>query len=82
MSLFAYAVRRTVGALIVFLQVVLLTMFAVASIGPFDWETGPARLIHVNEVRMDMADAWASFPAQALAVLGLLAVAAIGWRRR
>jgi hypothetical protein len=80
MSLFAYAVRRAVGAVVVFLIVVLLTMFAVASIGPFDWETGPARLIRVNEVRMDMADAWASFPAQAVGAFGLVVVAAVAWR--
>ena len=83
MSLFAYAVRRTIGAVVVLLLVVMLTMFAVASIGPFDWgsdPSGPARMILPNEARRTMAEAWSSFPAQALSLLGVMAVAAIAWR--
>jgi hypothetical protein len=37
MTLLAYAVRRTNGAVIVFLIVVMLTMFAIGNIGLPHW---------------------------------------------
>jgi hypothetical protein len=79
MSLFTYAVRRTMGALVVFLVTVLLLQFAVASIGPFA-HRGPERFVRVNEVRDAVAEAWASFPVQSLTLLGLAAAAALAWR--
>ncbi|HET6657320.1 MAG TPA: hypothetical protein VFG61_05445 [Gaiellaceae bacterium] len=79
MTLLAYAVRRTIGAVIVFLVVVMLTMFAVGSIGLPHWsvsERGPFPSF-VNP----WYEPWASFPTAALVVLGVLA-AAVFVRRR
>jgi len=79
MSLFAYAVRRTIGAVIVFLIVVMLTMFAVANIGLPHWsvsEMGPFPSF-VNP----WYEPWASFPAATLAALCLIGGVVILRRR-
>jgi hypothetical protein len=79
MSLFAYAVRRMIGALVVFLLVVMLTMFAIESIGVssrgrFESDPFPTWLNPWHEP-------WASFPKYAVVALGLLAVAVVLRRR-
>jgi len=79
MTLLAYAVRRMIGAVVVFLLVVMLTMFAVGSIGVssrgrFESDPFPTWLNPWHEP-------WASFPMYAVVALGLLA-AAVGLRRR
>jgi hypothetical protein len=77
MTLFAYAARRTIGAVIVFLIVVMLTMFAIGSIGLPRWspENGP-----IPDFVNPWYQPWASFPTYALTVLGVTAVGAIVWR--
>ena len=77
MTLLAYAARRTVGAVIVFLIVVMLTMFAVGSVGLPGWqsENGP-----IPDFVNPWYGPWARFPAHALTVLGLVALATIVWR--
>jgi hypothetical protein len=77
MTLLGYAARRTVGAVIVFLIVVMLTMFAVGSVGLPGWqsENGP-----IPDFVNPWYGPWAMFPAYALTVLGLVAVGAIVWR--
>ena len=79
MSLFAYAIRRTIGAVIVFLIVVMLTMFAIGNIGLPHWsvsERGPFPSF-VNP----WYEPWARFPAYALGALGVVA-AGVAIRRR
>ena len=79
MTLLAYAVRRTIGAAIVFLIVVMLTMFAIGNIGLPHWsvpEMGPFPSF-VNP----WFELWASFPAFALAALGLIAGLVVVRRR-
>jgi hypothetical protein len=79
MALLAYAVRRTIGAAVVFLIVVMLTMFAIGNIGLPHWsvsERGPFPTF-VNP----WYEPWARFPAAALAVLGLVAVLLVLRRR-
>lgn len=78
MTLLAYAVRRTIGAVIVFLFVVMLTMFAVGNIGLPHWsvpERGPFPSF-VNP----WFEPWAKFPGHALAAVALVAIATIAWR--
>jgi hypothetical protein len=77
MTLLAYAARRTIGAVIVFLIVVMLTMFAVGSVGLPGWrsENGP-----IPDFVNPWYGPWASFPTYALSVAGLAAVGAIAWR--
>lgn len=78
MTLFAYAVRRTIGAVIVFLIVVMLTMFAVGRVGLPFWsvsERGP-----FPDFVNPWYGPWASFPAYALTALGLVALATIASR--
>jgi hypothetical protein len=77
MTLLAYAVRRTIGAVVVLLTVVLLTMFAVGNVGLPGWrsENGP-----IPDFVNPWYGPWASFPTYALSVLGLAAVGAIAWR--
>jgi hypothetical protein len=77
MTLLAYAVRRTIGAAIVFLIVVLLTMFAVGTVGLQGWrsESGP-----IPDFVNPWFGPWASFPTYALTVVGLAAVATAAWR--
>jgi hypothetical protein len=77
MTLLAYAVRRTFGAVLVFLIVVMLTMFAVGSVGLPGWrsENGP-----IPDFVNPWYGPWASFPAYALTVLGLVVGAAVVWR--
>jgi len=63
---------------IVFLIVVMLTMFAVGSIGLPNWsrpEQGP-----IPDFVNPWYGPWASFPTYALTVLGLAAVGAVVWR--
>jgi hypothetical protein len=79
MILLAYAVRRTIGAAIVFLIVVMLTMFAIGSIGLPHWsvaEMGPFPSF-VNP----WFEPWAEFPEYALAALGFVAVLVVVRRR-
>jgi hypothetical protein len=79
MTLLAYAVRRTIEALIVFLIVVMLTMFAIGNIGLPHWsvsERGPFPSF-VNP----WYEPWARFPAFALATLGLVAGVVVIRRR-
>ena len=77
MTLLAYAVRRTIGAVVVFLIVVLLTMFAVGSVGLPGWgsENGP-----IPDFVNPWYEPWASFPMYALTLVGLAAVATAAWR--
>jgi hypothetical protein len=78
MTLFAYAVRRTIGAVIVFLLVVMLTMFAVGRVGLPLWsrsERGP-----FPDFVNPWYEPWGSFPGYALTGLGLGVVAALAWR--
>jgi hypothetical protein len=77
MTLLAYAARRTIGAVIVFLIVVMLTMFAVGSVGLAGWspENGP-----IPDFVNPWYQPWASFPMYALTAVGLAAVGAIVWR--
>jgi hypothetical protein len=74
MTLLAYAVRRTIGAVVVFLVVVMLTMFAVGSVGLPGWrsENGP-----IPDFVNPWYEPWASFPMYALTVLGMVAVATV-----
>lgn len=77
MTLLAYAARRTIGAVVVFLIVVLLTMFAVGSVGLAGWspENGP-----IPDFVNPWYQPWARFPMYALTTLGVAAVEAIAWR--
>jgi hypothetical protein len=76
MTPLAYAARRTIGAVIVFLIVVMLTMFAVGSVGLAGWspENGP-----IPDFVNPWYQPWASFPMHALTAVGLAAVGAIVW---
>jgi hypothetical protein len=76
MTLLAYAVRRTIGAVVVFLIVVMLTMFAVGSVGLAGWspENGP-----IPDFVNPWYGPWASFPTYALTALGLAAMATVAW---
>ena len=78
MTLLAYAARRTIGAVIVFLIVVMLTMFAIGSIGLPNWsqpERGP-----FPDFVNPWYGPWARFPMYALTMLGVVAVATTVWR--
>jgi hypothetical protein len=78
MTLLAYAARRTIGAVTVFLIVVMLTMFAVGSVGLPNWsqaESGP-----IPDFVNPWYSPWASFPTYALTVLGVVTVVTAAWR--
>jgi hypothetical protein len=81
MSLFAYAVRRTFGAVIVFLIVVLLTMFALASVDTPPLRGGPSVVGDQLAFWTRWSDGWASFPLMALAVVGFIAMLVVVGRR-
>jgi hypothetical protein len=72
MTLLAYAVRRTIGALIVFLLVVLLTMFALASVDTPPLRGGPPVIGDQLAAWTSWSHNWETFPSAALAALGLL----------
>ena len=78
MTLLASSVRRTIGAVIVFLVVIMLTMFAVGSID------GSVRARFESDPFLNRLnpwhESWASFPAYALLALGLIA-AVVALRR-
>ena len=67
MTLLAYAVRRTIGAAIVFLIVVLLTMFAVGTWG----FRAAIRKRPDSRFRQPVVRTVGEFPMYALTVLGL-----------
>jgi hypothetical protein len=82
MTLLAYAVRRTFGAVLVFLIVVMLTMFAVANA-----DRAPIRSVSEHAVPQQLdawthtSERWASFPVLGLGVLAV-AFTALVLRRR
>jgi hypothetical protein len=77
MSLLGYAARRAIGAAIVFLIVVMLTMFAVSRSAAGGWrphlESDYAD-IHAMQL---FSSAWSGFPLVALGTLGLLAAVVV-----
>ena len=69
MTLLAYAVRRTFGALLVFLLVVLLTQFAVANADRAPIRSIPEHIVPSVDSWTHVSENWATFPA-ALGALG------------
>jgi hypothetical protein len=69
MSLTAYAVRRTAGALVVVLIVIAATQYAVWQMEPRALR-GAALVLGGSPVERRAAELWTYFPLFALAVLG------------
>ena len=81
MTLFAYAVRRTIGAVIVFLIVVLLTMFALASMDTPPLRGGPLAVGGQLALWTRWSSSWETFPPVALTLVSLVAGVVVLRRR-
>jgi hypothetical protein len=81
MSLLAYAVRRTIGAVIVFLILVLLTMFALASVDTPPLRGGPPAVGDQLAFWTRWSSGWATFPPVALTIVGSMAMLVVVRRR-
>jgi hypothetical protein len=81
MTLLVYAARRTIGAVGVFLIVVMLTMLAVARSAAGGWRPHfESDYADVHAMQL-FSTAWSDFPLGAVGTLGLLA-AVVAVRRR
>ena len=79
MTLLAYAVRRTIGAAVVFLIVVLLTMFARASVDTPPLRGGPS--VVGDQLALCWSNGWGTFPLVALTTAGFIAMLVVVRRR-
>jgi len=81
MTLLAYAVRRTIGAAVVFLIVVLLTMFALASVDTPPLRGGPSVVGDQLALWTRWSNGWGTFPLVALTTAGFIAMLVVVRRR-
>jgi hypothetical protein len=87
MSLAAYALRRTIGALLVLLIVVLVTQFAVNRISPpplrlpgSHWPAGLEDRVQMQSVQWALNRIWADFPQDTLLALAAITLGVLAWR--
>jgi hypothetical protein len=81
MALFAYAVRRTIAAVIVFLVVVGLTMFAVANVDHAPIRSLPEHVVPQVDAWTHISENWATSPMVAVGMVAS-AITALALRRR